>query len=511
MQYPEREFIFNSSEEEEISVIEKQKRLDDKIGKEIERLIIDVYNSHISNEPRPDDQASNHEQDFELYCQSLHELSSLLILQILLQKIKTVVKKYKQKIFENPEIRAIREKYIEQNTKNNKSYMGNISENEDENSPKHEFKNFIYNQQNNQTIKLILPPFPTEETPAEQGNANGGHHVKNCSNVINIFLYDLKCIKQSLIESSKDIERIFKHPLSFLKDNNQIVKFQFENIHIEEFSKIILNDGFISLLLLQIKNIAQKNLKGTSSVLHYIEDNPLSPSNESTKINDFITQKINALYLPRVSKRLNLLSDENDKDLLFPDNVNKSKNIPKAQIEKIMKTTNTGVNEEEKNETKKLENSTANNITTINNNTKISNNITTSKVSKGVPINKPVTTKNTAKKSKNNSSSNDTKELDIDQLVSYILQNENKNGKKTKKKKNKKNKNNSDNNSMNAGTITENQNLSVEKNEIEDEQRDKEIEIAKKSIKDDSCNKYTIRKIHPHLSQDWLNSITISI
>lgn len=485
--------------------------MDDKIGKEIERLLIDVYNSHISNELRPDDQVSNHEQDFELYCQSLHELSSLLILQILLQKIKSVVKKYKQKIFENSEIRAIREKYIEQNAKNNKSYMGNISENEEENSPKHEFKNFIYNQQNNQTIKLILPPFPTEDTPSEQGNGNGGHHVKNCSNVINIFLYDLKCIKQSLIESSKDIERIFKHPLSFLKDNNQIIKFQFENIHIEEFSKIILNDGFISLLLLQINNIAKKNLKGTSSVLHYIEDNPLSPSNESTKINDFITQKINALYLPRVSKKINHLSDENDKDLLFPENVNKSKNISQAQIEKIMKATSTGMNGEEKEETKKLENPIANNITTINNNAKIQNNIAATKVSKGTSINKPVTSKNSSKKSKNNSSSNDTKELDIDQLVSYILQNENKNGKKTKKKKNKKNKNNSDNNSINAGTATEKQSISIEKNENEEEQRDKEIEIAKKSMKNDSCNKYAIRKIRPHLSQEWINSITTSI
>ena len=43
------------------------------------------------------------------------------------------------------------------------------------------------------------------------------------------------------------------------------------------------------------------------------------------------------------------------------------------------------------------------------------------------------------------------------------------------------------------------------------EEGDKEIESVKKSIKNDSCNKYSIRKKQPHISQDWINSITVSI
>ena len=83
--------------------------------------------------------------------------------------------------------------------------------------------------------------------------------------------------------------------------------------------------------------------------------------------------------------------------------------------------------------------------------------------------------------------------------MNYILQND-KSGKKSKKKKNKKSKTN--NADINNATIEE---------RPQKEEGDKEIESVKKSIKNDSCNKYSIRKIQPHISQDWINSITVSI
>ena len=47
------------------------------------------------------------------------------------------------------------------------------------------------------------------------------------------------------------------------------------------------------------------------------------------------------------------------------------------------------------------------------------------------------------------------------------------------------------------------------KEDIQDE-IDKEIETVKESFKNNSCNKYLVRKIQPCISQDWINTISNS-
>ena len=80
---------------------------------------------------------------------------------------------------------------------------------------------------------------------------------------------------------------------------------------------------------------------------------------------------------------------------------------------------------------------------------------------------------------KKNKEKQEMKDLDIDQLVNYISENG-----KTKKSKKKKSKN--------------------KKNKINNTE-DEEIQRVKEIFKQDSCNRYLIRKITPLISQDWLN------
>ena len=98
----------------------------------------------------------------------------------------------------------------------------------------------------------------------------------------------------------------------------------------------------------------------------------------------------------------------------------------------------------------------------------------------------------------NNDNKNKKEERDIDEWVNYIgLDDEKKKRRKKKKNKNKKNKENIYNNNNN-------ENFNESQNDFYDE-----IELIKKSLTEDSCNKYSIRKIKPKLNQDWINQIKI--
>jgi predicted Zn-ribbon and HTH transcriptional regulator len=98
----------------------------------------------------------------------------------------------------------------------------------------------------------------------------------------------------------------------------------------------------------------------------------------------------------------------------------------------------------------------------------------------------------------NNENKNKKEERDIDEWVNYIgLDDEKKKRRKKKKNKNKSNKENRDINNNN-------ENFNESQNDFYDE-----IELIKKSLTEDSCNKYSIRKIKPKLNQDWINQIKI--
>lgn len=291
---------------------------------------------------------------------------------------------------------------------------------------------------------LVLPSYVIEQS--DEGNRK---------NIITNFLNDLYYIKQALVSSSEAIQKIFSHSLSFLLQGEDKVNFDFSQIHIEEFNHIILDDNFITLLLMEIK---KRKLEGILTMLHFIEDNPLSPSKESTRFKEAVEIQIKIVGLSRRRKKVfeSLAeSKENKKNDIY-----------------VTKKSNYGFEALSLKETKEID-------TIIND--------------------KSESVKPTAvKKAKKSSGNSEIKELDIDQLVDFITKNENGKSKKNKKKKNKK-KGNSDN-----ATET----ISQNKSNDEDDEKDKEIEIVKEIIKKESFNKYTIRKIQPHISQDWINSLT---
>lgn len=310
---------------------------------------------------------------------------------------------------------------------------------------------------------LVLPSYVIEQS--EEGNRK---------NIITNFLNDLYYIKQALISSSETISRIFQHSLSFLFQENETISFDFAQIHIEEFTKIILDDNFITLLLLEIK---KRQLEGIVTMLHYIEDNPLSPSKESTRFKEAVSIQIKIVRLSRRRRQV-FESLAGNKDNKKEDSHNHEKN---ALLEYVSKTSNYGFEALSLKETREID-------TIIND-----------KVDK---IYKQSIS--SSKKQKKNSVNNEIKELDIDQLVDFITKNENNKSKKNKKKKNRKK-------NTTIESISTNDTNSHNKSNDDDDEKDKEIEIVKKSIKKESFNKYTIRKIQPHISQDWINSITVSI
>ena len=74
--------------------------------------------------------------------------------------------------------------------------------------------------------------------------------------------------------SSKEIENLFKYPLSLLKDDTTStqINFSIELMQMEEFSKILLDDEFISTLILQIKIIfSQIKVKDIIELIAQVE------------------------------------------------------------------------------------------------------------------------------------------------------------------------------------------------------------------------------------------------
>lgn len=95
--------------------------------------------------------------------------------------------------------------------------------------------------------------------------------------------------------SSKEIENLFKYPLSLLKDDTTSTQMNFniELMQMEEFSKILLDDEFISTLILQIKIIfSQIKVKDIIDLIAQVEEDKTTHKNEMTKFDEFINNKL---------------------------------------------------------------------------------------------------------------------------------------------------------------------------------------------------------------------------
>lgn len=91
------------------------------------------------------------------------------------------------------------------------------------------------------------------------GHNTCSHHTielnENLKNIIKLMIVELKKVYIAILNSSQDIENIFKGPLKQLTDegDTKYEKFNFEEIHREEFCKCVYKDDFIKTIIFQMK------------------------------------------------------------------------------------------------------------------------------------------------------------------------------------------------------------------------------------------------------------------
>ncbi len=285
---------------------------------------------------------------------------------------------------------------------------------------------------------------------------------ENIEKVIKEMLLDLRENIYSILEASNDIARIFKPILLHLINDENF--FNFEDIHREEFSNSVKNDEFLEVIFLQIKNNSNNpSYEELYDILCEIEDILKVRKKEMTKFKNFIDigkQKV-ALQIGN--------NNDNTKNILTCHNC-ASFNLQKKNHchHNIRHTYHNHQNQILEHMDQDIPCG----------NYKKSQNLNTS-------------TNSSAKKEKD-------KFKDIDDLLDYINANEGEaKPKKHKKKNNKKEKKNNlnitNNNITNSPQIREN--------------TEKEIEDFKINIKNNSINAYSIRKIKPNISKQFLMNL----
>ena len=168
---------------------------------------------------------------------------NLLVLKILSDKIKCLIEKCKEKIYEIEEIKKLYEQYIRDN---NQRYCNSIG-------------------------SSGLTTNSNSSSYYGSGSDDDNYYIRNslllnniqdetfCKDISQDLLTQLINIKNTLKVSSKEIENIFKYAFNSLKTSDgKKVKFKIELMQLEQFNKVILNDDLISTLLIQIKFVFSK-------------------------------------------------------------------------------------------------------------------------------------------------------------------------------------------------------------------------------------------------------------
>jgi hypothetical protein len=342
------------------------------------------------------------------------------MLHILLEKIKELIKRYKEKIFEIPEIKFIKDNFHQIALNNNNNAYTGDDDSESENLPTY------FNEPIKSVIKTLLE--------------------------------ELKNIKNSLIESSKDIEFIFKLPINYLSNNEHSEEknihtdnnsFNLQEIHREEFTNTLINDEFISQLLAQIHQmksykIMAEIVKLTNQIEEYRYDSNIS---EQGRISNIISLEI---------KRILEEEKEQQKNIEQAREIIRTNNLLKQQKEKELQ------------ELKRLKE------------------LKQIKELKQLNLNQGKTDSVEEKTQLNLIS----KHENLDELVEYIKSDDNK-PKKTKKKNNRK----------------KNKKSNLNNNENSDNCFDEEVEKFKEFIINSYSNIQNIKKIKPLISQKWIEDI----
>ena len=205
--------LYSSEEEDDYnnSVDNINNTIEENFNNEIERILIEIYNKNISliSSGNVYDINKNYgevqdiEKQIKKYLQRENLNTNLLVLKSLSNKIKELIGKYKEKVFEIEKIKIIRKDLQqrllnEQIMKCNNSLESNVATNYNSN----ESYNSGIDEENFIKKNLVLKR-------DDELNKKG---------VSFILLRELINIQRTLKVSSKEIEGIFKYPLNILKN-----------------------------------------------------------------------------------------------------------------------------------------------------------------------------------------------------------------------------------------------------------------------------------------------------
>ena len=456
---------------------------------EIERILIDIYNKNISiinsqNLGSPVSKklfetSSTDKKKLKKIFKNQSAEKNLIVLKILSDKIKCLIEKCKEKIYEMDDIKKLYEQYMREN--NNQRICNSIgSSGLTTNS-----NSFSYYQSDDDNYyirnSLLLNSIQDEEF---------------CKDISQDLLTQLINIKNTLKISSKEIENIFKYALNVLKTNEgKRAKFSIELIQLEQFNKIILNDDLISTLLMQIKFVFSKYKEDyIVKIIEQLQQECLLHKNSMTKFDNLLCQNIG-------------ITDENEKNNVINEN-----NLLNEEIIENEDNNEINDNQDSKNNLINLEKNNLNNEDNNEENNNINENTNINNEEKNE--NENVIIEKNKEDEKNEEEENNNKILDfknIDDLVKFInedSEDEQKNSNKKNKKKNKKRKKKKNsvlieeekNNTINYKSIN---NSSINEY-INNEYDDEIIKKFKEDLIKYSIYNYNITKIKPKLPINYL-------
>jgi len=473
--------LFSSEEEDNNNSLDNSNFIEENFNNEIERILIEIYNRNISiittgNYSELNKNISENkdiEKQIKKYLKRKNLKTNLLVLKSLCNKIRELVGKYREKVFEIGDIKNI---YDSNQSKRqllinnqiihcNNSIGSNVTTNSNSNSYCESYVEEDNLMKNNLLINV-------QDEIAGKGLSN-------------ILLKELLNIKKTLEISSKEIECIFKYPLNILKDENgKKIKFSVELMQCEEFCKTILNDELISTLLNQIKGVAyQIKIQKYIKLIKELEEN-CEHKNEMKRFMEFINDKLDIII-----EEENQNENENE--------INENENENENEIN------------ENENENEINENENNNNNNSDNYKEEINENSSNDEEN-GFNINNENCNGETCKKSKKKKEKNNEIEYnkendnemyfeDIDELLKYINDDTDLKKGRKKGKKNKKNK------KQNNSTIKE-KNMNESNYSLDDDFK-KEFEDFKKDIEKNTIFANEINKINPCLSDEFLSKI----
>ena len=473
--------LFSSDEEENNTSFDNNNYLEENFSNEIERILIEIYNKNISIISSGNNSSLNKykneneeiEKQMKKYLKKKNIKTNLLALKCLSNKIKELVGKYKEKVFEIEEIKTI---YETSQMINNQLFHCNnsVGSNVATNSNTSYENDSNINDEENYFKNSSLLNFQDEIVR---------------KGIFNVLLRELVNIKKTLKISSKEIENIFKYPLSLLRNKNgKKIKFSFELMQIEEFCKTLLNDEFISALLIHMKrNPSQVSISKINNLLEQVFED-CDHNNEMTRFENFINEKLG------ITKEFEVNNNENENDNYLDDyKIKENSNNNNALEEQIGDNSEINLDIGSSNENKN-----SNDLEEFNENNIIDNE---SNANSG----KKSTKKKKQKKVESEDSSNNKIDFhDIDELLNYINdETDSKKGKNKKKRKKNKKQNNKEEEKINDVNNNNNDKNCCEGN---DEDFDKIFEEFKKDIESNTFFVYDINKIKPVLSDDFITN-----